>query len=387
MTNIKTIVAVSKSIDALTATQEIQRKLNHPDIDFIIFYCSAVYELDELASAMTQCFKDIDVVGCTTAGEITPGGCNQKSIIAIGFSGKYFSISAKSIESMKEFDIIDAQKTMNELTEHCRVNMLAPIQENSFLLTFIDGLSTKEEQFLQTLNSASCGIPHFGGSAGDDVNLNTHVFYQNQFHQQAAIVILVNTKCSFEVFNCNHIKCPTEKLVVTEADVENRTVFELNAMPAAIEYAKLLNKDVSELTPEVFSQHPLAVKLGGKYYIRSIQKVNLDDLSLTFYCAIDVGIVLTAVEMDDVINSLNKKLKGLEQRYGKSEVVLACECVFRRIEIQQKELAEQAKFLYSQYNIAGFNSYGEHIDGIHLNQTFAGVFIAENVTNEGNAHE
>ena len=91
--------------------------------------------------------------------------------------------------------------------------------------------------------------------------------------------------------------------------------------------------------------------------------------------------------MDDVINSLNKKLKGLEQRYGKSEVVLACECVFRRIEIQQKELAEQAKFLYSQYNIAGFNSYGEHIDGIHLNQTFAGVFIAENVTNEGNAHE
>ena len=183
MTNIKTIVAVSKSIDALTATQEIQRKLNHPDIDFIIFYCSAVYELDELASAMTQCFKDIDVVGCTTAGEITPGGCNQKSIIAIGFSGKYFSISAKSIESMKEFDIIDAQKTMNELTEHCRVNMLAPIQENSFLLTFIDGLSTKEEQFLQTLNSASCGIPHFGGSAGDDVNLNTHVFYQNQFHQ------------------------------------------------------------------------------------------------------------------------------------------------------------------------------------------------------------
>jgi len=388
MTNIKTIVAVSKSIDALKASQEIQQQLNHPDIDFVLFYCSAIYQLDELATAMTQCFKNIDIVGCTTAGEITREGCEQKSIVAIGFSKKYFSISAKPVESMGEFDIVDAQNTMNELTEQCRLKELAPIHENSFLLTLLDGLSTKEEQFLQTLNSATCGIPHFGGSAGDDVNLaNTHVFYQNKFHQQAAIVILVNTQCAFEVFNCNHIKCPTEKLVVTEADVENRTVYELNAMPAAIEYAKLLNMDIKDLTPEVFSLHPLAVKVGGQYYIRSIQKVNVDDLSLTFYCAIDVGIVLTAVDMDDIFNSLNNKLENITQRLGESELVLACDCFLRRIEIEQKDLCEQAKNLYEKYNIAGFNSYGEHINGIHLNQTFAGVFIAENDTKEGNVNE
>jgi hypothetical protein len=388
MTNIKTIVAVSKSIDALKASKEIQKQLNHPDIDFVLFYCSAVYQLDELAEAMTQCFPNIDVVGCTTAGEITPNGCEKNSIIAIGFSGKFFSISAKAVESMGKFDIVDAQKTINELTEQCRLKMLAPIQENSFLLTLLDGLSTKEEQFLQTLNSATCGMPHFGGSAGDDVHLaNTHVFYQNKFIQQAAIVILINTKCEFEVFNCNHIKCSTEKLVVTEADVKNRTVYELNAMPAAIEYAKLLNIDVNNLTPEVFSLHPLAVKVGGQYYIRSIQKVNLNDLSLTFYCAIDVGIVLTAVEMDHIFNSLNNKLEDITQRFGKSELVLACECVFRRIEIEQKELTEQAKSFYEKYNIAGFNSYGEHINGIHLNQTFAGVFIAENEAKEDKVNE
>ena len=388
MTNIKTIVAVSKSIDAVKASKELQQQLNHSDINFVLFYCSAVYPLDELATAMTQCFKNIDVVGCTTAGEFSRNGCEQKSIVAIGFSKKYFTISAKPIESMVDFDIIDAQTTMNELTEQCRLKALAPIQENSFLLTLLDGLSTKEEQFLQTLNSATSCIPHFGGSAGDDVNLaNTHVFYQNKFHQQAAIVILVNTKCAFEVFNCNHIKCPTEKLVVTEADVENRTVYELNAMPAAIEYANLLNIDINDLTPEVFSLHPLAVKVGGQYYIRSIQKVNVDDYSITFYCAIDVGIVLTAVDMDDIFNSLNTELESITQRFGKSELVLACDCILRRIEIEQKTLGEQANALYAKYNIAGFNSYGEHINGIHLNQTFAGVFIAENDTMEGDVNE
>jgi len=213
------------------------------------------------------------------------------------------------------------------------------------------------------------------------------VFYQNKFYQQAAIVILINTKCAFEVFNCNHIKCPTEKLVVTEADVENRTVYELNAMPAAIEYANLLNIDVKDLTPEVFSLNPLAVKVGGQYYIRSIQKVNVEDLSLTFYCAIDVGIVLAAVEMDNICDSLNNKLENITQRLGKSELVLAFDCFLRRIEIEQKELNKEIESLYAKYNIAGFNSYGEHINGIHLNQTFAAVFIAGNETKEDNVNE
>ena len=388
MTNIKTIVAVSKSIDPLKASQEIQQQLNHPDIDFVLFYCSAVYQLDELAAAMTLCLKGIDIVGCTTAGEFTRDGSEQKSIVAIGFSGKYFSISAIQIESMEDFTVVDAQNTMSELAEQCCLKELAPIQDNSFLVTLLDGLSRKEELFLQTLNSATYGIPHFGGSAGDDVNLaNTHVFYQNKFYQQAAIVILINTKCAFEVFNCNHIKCPTEKLVVTEADVENRTVYELNAMPAAIEYANLLNIDVKDLTPEVFSLNPLAVKVGGQYYIRSIQKVNVEDLSLTFYCAIDVGIVLAAVEMDNIFDSLNNKLENITQRLGKSELVLAFDCFLRRIEIEQKELNKEIESLYAKYNIAGFNSYGEHINGIHLNQTFAAVFIAGNETKEDNVNE
>jgi len=376
MTNIKTIVAESSSTDAPTATKELYQQLNQPDINFILFHCSAVYNLEELSQAMVQRFKNIDVVGCTTAGEITRAGYKQKTIVAIGFSSKYFSISAKCIASMEDFDMIEALSTINELTETCQSKALTTIKNNTFLLTLLDGLSSSEEQFLLTLNSATGGIPHFGGSAGDDINLaNTHIFYQNQFYQQAAIVIMVNTRCSFEVFNCNHIKSPKEKLVVTAADAENRTIYELNAEPAALEYAKLLNLNIDELTPEVFSLNPLAVKVGGQYYIRSIQKLNQEDMSLTFYCAVDVGIVLTSVEMDEILNPLTDQLAELSGRHGRPELVLACDCIFRRLEIEQKDLCSKAHELYNKYRVAGFNSYGEHIDGIHLNQTFTGVFI------------
>jgi len=378
MEKIKTIVAVSSSTDALTATKSIYQKLNHPDINFVLFYCSTIYILDELAQAMTLCFNDnIDIVGCTTAGEITRDGYKQHSLVAIGFSSKYFSFSSQLIESINKFAVVDALTTINELTEKCRSKGLVRIKNNTFLLTLLDGLSSKEEQFLLTLNSATGEIPHFGGSAGDDINLaNTHLFYQNQFYQQAAIVIMVNTKCPFQVFSCNHVAEPGEKLVVTDADADTRTIYELNANPAASEYAKLLKLDVKDLTPDVFALYPLAVKVGGQYYIRSIKKCNIDDLSLTFYCAVDVGIVLTFVEMDEILNPLSNQLEDISERLGMPELVLACDCFLRRLEIEQKNLCQQTQQLYDKYNVVGFNTYGEHIKGIHLNQTFTGVFIA-----------
>ncbi|MGV2873988.1 nitric oxide-sensing protein NosP [Colwellia sp. E150_009] len=377
MNPIKTITAISRATDPFIASQELYQQLNQENISFVLFYCSSTYELDSLAENMNNAFEDIDVVGCTTAGEVTNKGYEQHSIVAIGFSCYYFAISAVLVESMEKFNTINAQSTINELVEQCQSKNLTTIKNNSFLLTLLDGLSSDEEQFLVTLNAAARGTPHFGGSAGDDIILGkTHVYYQGRFYQNAAIVIMVNTVLSFEVFNCNHIKQPTERLVVTAADADSRTVYELNAEPAALEYAKLLNMNIKDLSPKVFSLNPLAVKVGGQYYIRSIQKVNEEDLSLTFYCAVDIGIVLSAVDMGDIYEPVTQKLNEIEQRRGKSELVLVCDCFLRRLEIEQKGLERQGKILNAQYNIVGFNTYGEHINGIHLNQTFTGVYIA-----------
>ena len=377
MNELKTITAVSRATDPFIASQELYQQLHQDNIDFVLFYCSSTYALDTLSQTMEDTFKDISIVGCTTAGEVTNNGYEQNSIVAIGFSCKYFAISATLIESMEKFDTMNAQSTINELVEQCQSKHLTEIKNTSFLLTLLDGLSSNEEQFLVTLNSAARGIPHFGGSAGDDINLaKTHVYYQGNFFQNAAIVIMVNTVLPFEVFNCHHIKLPTEKLVVTAANADSRTVYELNAEPAALEYAKLLNMNIEDLSPEVFSLNPLAVKVGGHYYIRSIQKVNEADLSLTFYCAVDVGIVLTAVEMGDIFDPVTQKLNEISERYGKPELVLACDCILRRLEIEQRGLERQVQDLSRNYKIAGFNTYGEHINGIHLNQTFTGVYIA-----------
>ncbi|MGF1908676.1 FIST C-terminal domain-containing protein [Vibrio kasasachensis] len=377
MTTIKTKHAVSKVRDPQQASLDIYKQLDNPQNGFVLFYCSVVYPLDQLANAMKNQFTNIELAGCTTAGEVTSDGYEQHSLVAIWFSPDYFSISSTTINSIESFDLIAAQTKINQLVERCSFKELAEIEGNTFILTLIDGLSTKEEQLLSILNSAANGIPHFGGSAGDDVNLaNTHVYHQDSFIANAAVVIMVNTRCKFEVFNCNHICSSKEKLVVTEANAQTRTVYELNSEPAALEYARILGLDISELNPEIFSLHPLAVKIGDNYYARSIQKVNKEDFSLTFYCAVDTGIILSAVKMESIIDSLLNKLKNLKQRLLKPERVLACDCFLRRLEIEQMGLMNEIADLQNQYRIFGFNTYGEHINGMHLNQTFTGVYIS-----------
>src|SRR5690606_40786502 len=66
-----------------------------------------------------------------------------------------------------------------------------------------------------------------------DHPVHTYVYYQGRFHSAAAVVVMVNTWLDFEVFTTHNLQAKAEKLVVTAADNDRRTVLELNAEPAA----------------------------------------------------------------------------------------------------------------------------------------------------------
>ena len=306
------LVAASFSSDPETAAKDLQAQLNSTDISFITFFCSAEYPLSALADALNDAFPTIEVVGCTTAGEITPKGYGQGCITAIGFKQSGFAIEAASIECLDDFSLTDAQMLVDQLISGCRHHEIAPIKGNTFALTLLDGLSIQEENVLVTLNSALGSIPNFGGSAGDDIHLaKTHVFYGGEFHTDAAVVMLVNTVYDFEVFSTHHMRHKADKLVVTEADADSRCVYEINAEPAALEYARAIGVPVEELNHEIFALNPIAVKLGEEYFVRSIQQVN-DDLSMKFYCAVENGIVLTVMTPGDMAADLISKLDSIE---------------------------------------------------------------------------
>lgn len=162
--------------------------------------------------------------------------------------------------------------------------------------------------------------------------------------------------------------------MVTRADSGSRRVHELNAEPAALEYARLVGVAPQALDFALFSAHPLAVRVDERYYVRSIQQAN-EDLSLTFYCAVENGIVLTAMSTGPLLPNLEAQFRRLHERLGPPLLTIGCDCFLRRLELEVGgDTQATAAFLRSQ-QVIGFNTYGEQFNGMHINQTFTGVAI------------
>ncbi len=373
LTNSGLITAASRASDPYIAANELAASLYHEHAGFVLFFCSAEYPLAALAQALSSAFGVLPISGCTTAGELTPDGYDRGSVVAICFDQRFFAIETALIDDLEYFDLPTAQPLVDKLLERCRRQAVAPVNEHSFALTLLDGLSSREEQVLATLDAALGRIPSFGGSAGDDNHLtHTHVYANGRFHTRAAVVVMMNTRLPFEVFSTHHLEPLEHKLVVTAADRERRRVLELNGVPAAELYAALVGCSVEALAPPIFAQHPLAVHLGGQHYIRSIQRVN-DDGSLSFYCAVENGIVLTAMQPTPLLTDLAHMLQRVEARLGEPAAIIGCDCFLRRMALESLGQLDQASTLLRQARVVGFNTYGEQHHGMHVNQTFTGV--------------
>ena len=51
------------------------------------------------------------------------------------------------------------------------------------------------------------------------------------------------------------------------------------------------------------------------------------------------------------------------------------ECLLRRLDAEQHQLARDMSDLYRQNRVVGFHTYGEQFGSMHVNQTFTGVAI------------
>ena len=371
--------ATSTNSDPKLAVFELAAQLSDDRIQFVLFFCSGSYNLVKLAAALNEKFEGVDVSGCTTAGEITSEGYKRGSITAIGFTKEHFCVQLGAVKNLKSFSLSDAQMLVGQLQSQCAFD---EGDGHSFAITLVDGLSIDEEIFLATLNSALSSIPSFGGSAGDDVYLaKTHVFIQGEFHTDAAVVLLVSTDYQFEVFTTHHLKPTDTKFVVTEADPQARRVFELNAGAASEEYAQALGLRSDELTGDLCTMNPLAVKLGDRYFVRSVQSIDTDR-GLTFFCAMETGLALTLMQPADLTTDLNELFLDITSRIGEPQIVIGCDCFLRRREAELKGIDEGISNLMRAFNVIGLNTYGEHFSGMHINQTFTAVAIGQCLVDE-----
>lgn len=340
----------------------------------IVAFFSPHFDSAELNDAFARRFPGVPVAACSSAGEISPGGGLDRGLVIVAFPKTGFRIVSTLLSNVGDLDVEKAATAVRSLRR--RLDALAPRKRGDrFALSLIDGLANSEERVVSTIDQALDGVPLVGGSAGDDLDfLNTSLIYDGRVHSDAAILLLVEADFPVRIFRTDNFEPTDIKFVVTSSDDEARTVRELNAEPAATEYAMAVGLDPENLSPMSFASHPLVVRVGGEYFCRSIRRLNPDG-SLSFFCAIDRGLVLTLARPKDVVEVTRTELARLDAELGGVDLIIGFDCVLRRLDAEIRQKRRAISDLYKQYSVVGFETYGEQYRSMHLNQTFTGVAI------------
>ncbi len=227
--------------DSREAVREFHASVAQPEMGLVIFFCSARYDLKVLGSEIARVFGDTPVIGCTAAGEFGPAGYGMYSLAGASFAKGAFTAVTGCLPELQQFSLKQGETFASALLRRLEAAEPGAGRADTFGFLLIDGLSIREEPVTHVLQHALGGIPLVGGSAADDLSFKgTFVYHQGHFHPDSAVLALISTPLPFKVFKTQHFIPSAQRLVVTSADPAHRLVHEINGLPAAEEYARIM---------------------------------------------------------------------------------------------------------------------------------------------------
>lgn len=315
------------------------------------------------------------MAGCTTAGEQIGGSHHRGALVVAGVISPNVRWKTTLVENIATFEQATADAAVGRLFGELAVDPASFDPRELFCLTFIDGLSMKEETIASMVAESLDGVSLIGGSAGDDLKFTkTHVITEGRAETNAAVLVLGHSKTPFTILKHQHFVDTPRTLAITRADVDARRVYEMDGLPAAIAYSRALGIEREALTDELTFSNPLTFSCRGELYVRSILKVNDDD-SITFYCGIEEGMVLDVGGHTNLVEALRDDLTATCRGQEKFAFLIGCNCILRALEAESGASHPAVGEVISKASRSsiGFDTYGEQLNGLHINQTLVAL--------------
>lgn len=296
---------------------------------------------------------------CSTAGEYTCNGYKDGVITGFEYKKEEGDIIEIPYPAIKSVDML--KKSYDKVKSN----------KNAFMLLLCDGLNGTEESVLSTFYFMDEDFKIIGGSAGDNLKFKeTHIYIGDK--RVCNVAIFFNSKKRTCILKENIYTDTGKDLLVTEADVLNRTVKSFNNNPASTEYARAIGVNEKEL-PNYFMNNPLGKVYEKDMFIASPMKVN-SDKSITFYCELMENTFLHILKPEDPIQVLRQTIKDAPFR---PSFIFSVHCILRSLKfIQERKWTDFDKEMIKFCNnISGFVSYGEQYYKNHSNQTMVLLLI------------
>jgi hypothetical protein len=328
-----------------------------------LLFAAIDFEHTLILETINQRFGEIDLIGCTTDGEMSSIlGFQQDSLTLMLFCSDTVEIRAGVGYQSQENPIAAANQAVKQATD--KISTAPKLCITLPASYTADGSTTSGESILTGLELAlGSQVPIIGGAAGDQFRFKTtYQFFRNQVLTDAIPVLIFAGDLQFSYGSgCGWQPIGT-KSIVTKA--QGTVLYEIEGQSAMEFYQRYLGD--RPLTAE----NPLAVytEESDRYYIRVPNTCDPQTGSINFLGNIpeQALVQFTEISRNQVIAAAENSLKVALENYPgtEPEAILLFSCCCRRWLLGTRAKEEYQlvkKSLSTNIPICGFYSYGEFV--------------------------
>ncbi len=357
----KAIVGHSTDIDSEDAIAEILDQC-HAQLDNQlpqagILFAAVDFNYGMILARIQTVFPGIQLIGCTTDGEISSEqGFQEDSITLTLFCSDTITIHAGLGRNLSE----DAKAAANQAIDSLKIDNL---QDIKLCIVLPDGLADGTEVSLRQIQTKlSTETPIIGGLAGDQYQFQqTHQFYQGEVvHNGLPILAFCGDSLKLSHGVASGWQPLSRPAIVTKADRE--IVHEIDHQPAVQFFQEYTG------TQPIYGEYPLAVyeKGSDRFYLRAANQWDLNTNSIHFMGEVpeQARVQITYATHDQIIIAAKSSIEQAVAHYPGQQPAVAflISCAARRWILggrAKEEYALGQQFLDPAMPMVGFYAYGE----------------------------
>ena len=352
-----------------------------PDPKLLVVFAAITLDLHEVLAGLRDAAPGVPVAGCTTQGELGPGGPLDDTVTVAALGGPGFSVSVALAE-----EVSGRQRESGVAVAQC-AEQVEPYPHRVLML-LTDGRIKDQETILRGVYSVvGAAIPLFGGASADGPEMTGgHVFTEDKVLTDAVIAVTIASRGPLSVAVHHGWRTVGEPMIVTSSG--NGRVYTLDDAPAMDVYLDRLSAPPEAYTePDAFRAfalgRPLGVQRRSGVEARNLStNIDMEGRSIGSGSAIDHGGLIWAMDGDEssILEATDSACRDALIGLGGEPAVglLTFSCAALRAVLGDegiKREGERIEKWAGHVPFAGFYTYGEiarvrGIDGFH-NQTLA----------------
>lgn len=323
--------------------------------------------MDVVSGVLPSCH----IIGATTDGEILGANVHIHTVVISLTLFEHTILQSYGIERQsdcKQLGYAMAQALIKDDTRS--------------LITFVDGINTNGEEYLEGFGSLADNVTVAGGLAGDLSKFGkTYVFTKELITCNGAVGVALNnpTLHVYTDYNFNWTSIGKE-MTITKA--EKNRVYMIDTKTAVETYAYYLGEEVAEMIPNIGIEFPLMLSHNGILVARAAVAKNSDG-SITFAGNLKTGdkVRLGFGNAELILNDAMKSLERMDAKPIESIFIYAC---MARRRFLQEAIGLEIEPWTQIAPVCGFFTYGEFFTTptakLLFNQTMTILALSEGGT-------